>query len=58
MALDDNKNNSTNNEPATLPGPAPYEEELKDYEHEGEEDLIDNLPEAHPATKPSEVKKS
>jgi hypothetical protein len=40
-------------EPATLPGPAPYEEELKDYEHDGEEDLLDNLPDAHPEPKPA-----
>jgi len=38
MRGDDVKDKSKD-EPAILPGPASYEEELKDYEHEGQEDL-------------------
>ena len=53
MTVDESKSSSKAEEPATLPGPAPYEEELKDYEHEGEEDLLDNLPDTHPEPKPS-----
>jgi len=49
----ESKSSGKADEPATLPGPAPYEEELKDYANEGEEDLIDNMPDAHPEPKPS-----
>jgi hypothetical protein len=52
---DEDKIKSTCDEPATLPGPAPYEEGLKDYEHEGKEDLIENLPAAHPLPKPAQA---
>lgn len=41
-----------------VPGPAPYEEELKDYSKKGEEeeDLIDNLPDSHPEPSPTKEK--
>jgi len=52
MIVDEPTINTTKNEPATLPGPASYEEELKDYSDAGAGDLIDNLPDAHPEPKP------
>jgi len=39
-------------EPATVPGPASYEEELKDYSKTGNDDPIDNLPDCHPEPAP------
>lgn len=42
-----------NDEPATLPGPASYEEELKDYSKTNDEDLIDNMPDNHPEPSPT-----
>jgi hypothetical protein len=52
---DENKIKNACDEPATLPGPAPYEKGLIDYEHEGKEDLIENLPAAHPLPKPAQA---
>jgi hypothetical protein len=51
----DNRSEDINDEPATLPGPAPYEEELKDYAHDGEED-VENTPEMHPEPRPLKSK--
>lgn len=42
-----------NDDPATLPGPAIYEEELKDYTKESEDDPVDNLPDSHPEPSPT-----
>jgi len=39
-------------EPITVPGPANYEEELKDYSKTGNDDPIDNLPDSHPEPAP------
>lgn len=56
MDNDENKNNINNNEPATVPSPAPYEEELKNYNIAREEDLIENLPDTHPEPSPTKNK--
>jgi hypothetical protein len=40
-------------EPATVPGPASYEEELKDYSKTNEDDAIDNLPDSNPEPSPT-----
>jgi hypothetical protein len=48
MQKDESKNKQGSvDEPATVAGPASYEEELKDYSKAGEEDPIDNLPDSH-----------
>lgn len=51
-----NKDISTNTaeEPATVEGPAPYEEELKDYSKTSESDLKKNMPASHPEPTPDE----
>ena len=54
MDKDDSKNNPVDNdEPTTVPDPASYEEELKDYSKTSEEDLIDNMPDSHPEPSPT-----
>ena len=47
-----------NEEPATVDGPASYEEELKDYSKTGQEDLIDNMPDSHPEPSPTRKENS
>jgi len=42
-----------NSEPTTVPGPAPYEEGLRDYSETNEDDLIDNMPDSHPEPSPT-----
>jgi len=42
----------TTNEPATVPDPAGGEEDIKDGE-QGEDDLVDNMPDSHPAPLPA-----
>jgi hypothetical protein len=49
------KQPGSNHEPATLHNPAENEEGIKDGE-QGEDDLIDNMPDSHPA--PEQTKKS
>ena len=39
-------------EPATLPGPAPYEEELKDYSKTLDIEISEDSPVIHPEPKP------
>jgi hypothetical protein len=49
------ENNGTavpNEEPATLSGPAPYEEELKDYSKADVGDTEDDTPATHPEPRP------
>ncbi|MGI8633772.1 MAG: hypothetical protein ACR2KZ_00065 [Segetibacter sp.] len=54
MDKDENIDKPGNNEePATVAGPASYEEELKDYSKTGGEDLIDNMPDSHPEPSPT-----
>jgi hypothetical protein len=50
------KRTTIKEEPATVPSPASYEEELKDYSKEGEEDATDNLPDSHPEPSPTRQK--
>jgi len=54
--MDSNNKQSSENlaEPATVPGPASYEEELKDYSKDSDEGLIDNMPDSHPEPKPTQ----
>jgi hypothetical protein len=54
MAKNESKKSADgNDEPTSVPGPAPYEEELKDYSKTSEEDLIDNMPDSHPEPSPT-----
>jgi hypothetical protein len=43
----------SNQESATVAGPASHGEELKDYSKAGEENLIDNMPDSHPEPSPT-----
>lgn len=55
MNKDENKDTERDNsEPATVPGPASYEEELKDYSRVAGDDPIDNMPDSHPEPTPLE----
>jgi len=53
MEKDENKKDESNNEgAAAAPGTLGSEEEIKDSE-QGEDELIDNIPDSHPEPRPT-----
>jgi hypothetical protein len=54
MMNNDKKDQLVNDDPATVPGPAAFEEELRDYSKTNDENLIDNMPDSHPEPSPTQ----